>query len=82
MRRVKRCYLLVKNLTVSGLQWTDYHVRMPQKVQAAQAEIFRLYDSEALKPHIAGVFPLAQAAEALRTLERGHVFGKYVLSVD
>ncbi|TMS58287.1 NADPH:quinone oxidoreductase family protein [Imbroritus primus] len=79
---IKANYLLVKNLTVSGLQWTDYHVRTPQKIQAAQAEIFRLYESGALKPHIAGVFPLAQAGEVLQTLERGHVFGKYVLRVD
>ncbi|WP_428852592.1 NADPH:quinone oxidoreductase family protein [Imbroritus primus] len=78
---IKANYLLVKNLTVSGMQWTDYHVRTPQKIQAAQAEIFRLYDIGALKPNIAGVFPLTQAAQALKRLEQGHVFGKYVLRI-
>ncbi|VTU45294.1 Crotonyl-CoA reductase (plasmid) [Variovorax sp. SRS16] len=79
---VKVNYLLVKNITVSGLQWSDYRERQPEKVLAAQQEIFRLYEQGALKPKIAGVLPLARAGEALAKLESGQVSGKYVLTLD
>lgn len=46
------------------------------------AEIGRLADAGKLKPHIQATFPLAQAAEALAIIERGHTAGKVVLTCD
>lgn len=79
---VKVNYLLVKNIAVSGLQWSDYRDRQPEKVLAVQQEIFRLYEQGALKPKIAGVLPLVRAGEALAKLASGQASGKYVLTLD
>jgi NADPH2:quinone reductase len=78
---VKVNYLLVKNIGVSGLQWSDYRQRQPKKVDAVQQEIFRLYEQGALRPQIAGTYPLDRAGEALTLLASGQVSGKYVLTV-
>ncbi|MFT4066547.1 NADPH:quinone oxidoreductase family protein [Paraburkholderia sp.] len=78
---VKANYLLVKNISVSGLQWSDYRERQPQKVDAVQQDIFRLYEQGAIRPQIAGTLPLERAGEALTRLASGHVSGKYVLTV-
>lgn len=79
---IKANYLLVKNIAVSGLQWSDYRERQPEKVLAVQNEIFRLYEQGALKPKIAGILPLARAGEALAQLASGQVSGKYVLTLN
>jgi len=36
-------YLLVKNITVSGLHWSDYRERDPERVGRVQAKLFDLY---------------------------------------
>lgn len=79
---VKVNYLLVKNIGVSGLQWSDYRERQPEKVESVQQHIFRLYDQGAIKPQVAGTLPLARAGEALGRLASGQVTGKYVLTID
>ncbi|MBN3782032.1 NADPH:quinone oxidoreductase family protein [Burkholderia sp. Ac-20345] len=79
---VKVNYLLVKNIAVSGLQWSDYRDRQPEKVHAVQAAIFRLYDQGAIKPRIAGRLPLARTGEALAKLASGQSSGKYVVTLD
>ncbi|MDW3682747.1 NADPH:quinone oxidoreductase family protein [Cupriavidus sp. CV2] len=79
---IKANYLLVKNITATGLQWSDYRERQPEKVLAVQKEIFRLYERGAIKPRIAAVLPLDRAGEALAALRSGQVSGKYVLSLS
>lgn len=79
---VKVNYLLLKNIGVSGLQWSDYRDRQPEKVFAVQQELFRLYEEGALKPKIAASLPLARAGEALAGLASGQVSGKYVLTLN
>lgn len=46
------------------------------------AELVGLYQAGQLRPTLAGVFPLDQAAEAHRRLESGGHCGKYVLRID
>ncbi|MBJ9938535.1 NADPH:quinone oxidoreductase family protein [Burkholderia multivorans] len=79
---VKVNYLLVKNIAVSGLQWSDYRDRQPEKVRAVQQAIFRLYEQGAIKPRIASRLPLARAGEALTELASGRSSGKYVVTLD
>jgi len=78
---IKANYLLVKNISVGGLQWSDYRDRQPDKVQLVQETLFRLYEQGVIRPLIAGVLPLARAGEALTKLSSGQIAGKYVLKV-
>jgi NADPH2:quinone reductase len=68
---IRANYLLVKNIAVLGLQWSDYRERQPAKVVAAWAEVFRLYAAGALRPRIGAVLPLDHAAEAVAGLAEG-----------
>ncbi|HEX9646181.1 MAG TPA: NADPH:quinone oxidoreductase family protein [Alphaproteobacteria bacterium] len=79
---IKANYLLVKNIAVSGLQWSDYRDRDPAWVRRAQDEIYALYLDGKVKPRIGGTFPLARFAEALELLRAGKAQGKLVLTLD
>jgi NADPH2:quinone reductase len=76
---VKAGYLLVKNLSVTGLQWTDYRARAPEQVQRVQEEIYALYTDGKLKPEITARYPLECFAEALARFEARQVQGKMLL---
>jgi NADPH2:quinone reductase len=78
---VRANYLLLKNISVSGLQWSDYRDRTPDWMRQAQDELFALWRAGRLKPRIADALPLEEAATALRRLQEGSVVGKLVLTV-
>lgn len=78
---VKAGYLLVKNIAVAGLQWSDYRDRLPERVAAVQAELFARVAASRIAPHVAAELPLPRCAEALTRLARGEVLGKIVLTV-
>jgi NADPH2:quinone reductase len=73
-------YLLVKNISVSGLQWSDYRERTPEWVRRVQTELFGLYAIGAIRPRVMRSFPLGRFAEALDLVKRGRVQGKVVLT--
>ena len=75
----KAGYLLVKNLAVLGLQWTDYRAREPGRVQQVQEALYGLYGEGRLKPVITARYPLERFAEALARFEARQVQGKMVL---
>lgn len=76
---VRANYLLVKNIAVSGLQWSDYRERRPDWTARAQAEIFAHALAGRLDPHVSRVLPLGQATEALALLRDGGAEGKILL---
>jgi NADPH2:quinone reductase len=76
---LKMNYLLVKNITVTGLQWSDYRDRVPAAVNQAQEALFALYLDGRIKPVLHQVFPLEQAADALSVLSKGGIAGKILL---
>lgn len=76
---VRANYLLVKNIAVLGLQWSDYRDRMPDRVREAQRDIFALGEQERLHPVIDRVLPMAHFREALGALRNGDVQGKLIL---
>lgn len=76
---IRANYLLVKNIQVSGLQWSDYRDRTPRRMAEAQAEIFRLYLEGKLRPAIMARLPLERAGEALAMIRDRKVTGKIVL---
>jgi NADPH:quinone reductase len=78
---IRANYLLLKNIAVAGLQWSDYRERAPGKVAAAQREIFALHLAGRLAPVIARRFPLDDARAALAALKDGGVRGRIILDI-
>jgi NADPH:quinone reductase len=78
---IRANYLLVKNISVSGLQWSDYRDRTPDAVADAQAQIFNFCARGQFKPIVSKVLPLEGFAEALAVLRAGTVEGKIVLDL-
>jgi len=76
---VKANYLLVKNIGVAGLQWSDYRDREPARVASVQQELFALLTADKIAPHIMARLPLERCAEALGMVAAGKVLGKIVL---
>jgi NADPH2:quinone reductase len=64
-------YLLVKNISVLGLQWSDYRERTPDRVVAGWRFLFRLQADGFLRPRVGRAFPLAEAGQALMALAGG-----------
>jgi NADPH2:quinone reductase len=79
---VKANYLLVKNISVCGLQWSDYRDRMPQRVAEAQAKIFDFWRSGALQPFVTRTFVFEDLPRALELIETGGIRGKAVVLVN
>jgi NADPH2:quinone reductase len=77
---IKANYLLLKNIMVSGLQWSDYRERDPQWVRRVQQELFALYQAGKIRPNVMQTFALQDFAEALALVKAGKVQGKAVLT--
>lgn len=75
-------YLLIKNITATGLHWSDYRDATPRLVQDAQQEIFALWREGRLAPPITDAMPLEDAPRALRRIADRQVLGKIVLLTD
>lgn len=78
---VKANYLLVKNISVSGLQWSDYRERLPERMAEAQADIFRLWRNGAARPPVTQTFALEELPAALELIEKGRIRGKAAIIV-
>jgi len=78
---IKANYLLVKNITVSGLQWSDYRERTPNRVAEVQQELIQLYTLGVIRPHVMQVFSLEQFEQALDLVATGQAVGKVVLTM-
>lgn len=78
---IKANYLLVKNIEVSGLQWSDYRDRTPDWVKRVQEEIFALHVAGRLDPVISRTFPIEAFAEPLALLQHGKAQGKLILEI-
>ena len=78
---IKANYLLVKNIGVSGLQWSDYRERAPMLVAQVQQDLMRLCERGVIKPHVMREFALEQFASAMTLVATGQAVGKVVLTM-
>jgi NADPH2:quinone reductase len=76
---VKAGLLLVKNISLIGLQLSDYRDRTPDRMRRVQAELLSMYEAGKLKPHVMQAYPLERFHEALATVADRRVLGKVVL---
>jgi NADPH2:quinone reductase len=74
-------YLLLKNIEVTGLQWSDYRDRTPEWVVKVQQELFDLHVAGKIDPYVSRTFPLEEFKAALSLLREGKVQGKLVLTI-
>ncbi len=78
---VKAGLVLVKNISLIGLQMSDYRDRAPEQIRQAQAELLRLYEAGKIKPHVMAVHPFESYREALATVRDRRALGKVVLAI-
>ena len=76
---LKAGYLLVKNISLLGLQWSDYRDRQPQKVRDVQQALFGMYEAGAIRPHVMATYAIGDYRTALEAVRDRKVVGKVVL---
>lgn len=72
-------YLLVKNISISGIQISDYRSKAPELTAACFAELFSLYEAGKIKPLPTTTMPIERFADALRALVDRTAQGRIVL---
>ncbi|MGE3145382.1 MAG: NADPH:quinone oxidoreductase family protein [Pseudorhodoplanes sp.] len=72
-------YLLIKNISATGLHWSDYRDRVPEQVRDAQRDIFTLWRRGLLTSPVTDALRLEDAPIALRRIADRQVRGKIVL---
>ena len=76
---IKAGYVLVKNMSLVGLQFSDYREREPEKVAAVQQALFAMYEAGKIKPHVMAAYPVTDYLHALAAVRDREVVGKVVL---
>ena len=74
--------VLLKGCAVIGVFWGAYANRDPDGNRANFNQLFAWLAEGRLRPLIARRLPLADAAEALKMIERREVVGKLILTTD
>lgn len=74
--------ILLRNVSVSGLHWSDYREWHPEWMRRAQSGLFALYEKGLLRTELAGSYPLDEAPRAMAELRDRRVKGKVVLTTD
>jgi NADPH:quinone reductase len=73
-------HMLVKNITLIGINWAGYLKFRPDALTGSLRQVFAWYEQGRLHPHISHILPLDQAAEALELLRQRQSSGKIVVS--
>jgi NADPH2:quinone reductase len=74
-------YLLVKNLSVFGLNWGAYPAVAPAILRASFETLFAWYARGRLHPHVSHVLPLEEAEAGLDLLRQRRATGKVVIRI-
>ena len=72
---------LLKGCQVVGVFWGSFAMQFPKANQANTLQLMDWYQKGKLKPHIHGLYPLAQTAEALTEIMERRVRGKVVITM-
>ena len=77
---IKANYLLLKNIEVSGLDWSDYRTKTPKLVSDAQKELFGLFLGKKIGSHVQTTIPFTRFSEAVRLIKERRVNGRITLA--
>jgi NADPH2:quinone reductase len=72
--------IMLKGCAVIGVSWTAFVGRNPDRHRANMVELLDWCREGKIVPHIHGIFPLAQTADALRLIEGRKVTGKVIVN--
>lgn len=78
--RIPLNLLLLKGCAVSGVFWGDF-LRRGERREEHLADLVRLYRDGKVKPHISGIFPLAEGGKAIRALADRKATGKVIVRI-
>lgn len=78
---VKLGLILVKNISIIGLQVSDYRDRASSKVREVREDLARLYEAGKLKPHVMAAYPMESYREALAVVRDRRALGKVVIAI-
>jgi NADPH2:quinone reductase len=73
--------ILLKNISVVGVEWPSYLTHNRQVLVDAQEDIWAGYREGAVRPVISRVLPLTGVADALAAIEARESYGKIVIDV-
>lgn len=76
---IKPGHLLVKNISVMGLQASDYRDRTPDLMRSTMEEMLMLFEKGAIGIPIDATYDLDRTSEALLAVKQGRVRGKAVI---
>jgi NADPH2:quinone reductase len=76
--RIPANHLLVKNCSVIGHWWGDYHRRDRKQLDDAFIHLFQLYREKRLRPIISDILELRDVPDGIRRLANRSVAGKLV----
>ncbi|WP_218145842.1 NADPH:quinone oxidoreductase family protein [Sphingobium sp. YR768] len=79
---VRANQLLLRTISVSGMNLTSFRDSAPEVVRAAQADIFRLWEAGKLRADIVRRYRLDEAAAALDFVAAGRNDGRVILLPD
>ena len=78
---LKTNYLLLKNIAVTGVNWSDFCDREPGWVRRVQDDIFALYLEGKLRVAVQAAFPLEDVVKAFDVIRNREIRGKVVLTM-
>ena len=78
--RVPLNLILLKSCQIVGVFWGAFTARDPDRNRELLAELFALWESGKISPHVSATYPLERAAEALEDLLERRALGKIVLT--
>jgi NADPH2:quinone reductase len=73
--------ILLKNISIIGVNWPDYRARDPGVLEAAQADIWDGYRDGALRPVVWKALPFESVPDALTAIESRESYGKIAINV-
>jgi NADPH2:quinone reductase len=79
---IRSNYLLIKNITATGLHWSDYRERKPELVRSVQEQIIELWRKSRLRSPVTAAYRLEDGARVLQMIAERQVLGKYVLLTE
>jgi NADPH2:quinone reductase len=80
--RIPLNLVLLKGITIAGFEFLGWGAHAPDEMSRNDAELDALLASGRVVPHVGAMYPLDEAAAALRLVAEGKAIGKVVIDVN